>query len=224
MKKYALIVAGGSGKRMKSEIPKQFLPIHQVPILVHTIQKFDTFPDELSIILVLPQANLEDWDQLAGGYRPQSPFTKVPGGATRIDSVRNGLQVVKEDNALVAIHDGVRPMVSHTMIAQSFELAEEKGSAIATVKLKDSIRMFRPEGGGTQSVNREHYRLVQTPQTFQSKLIKGAYRQAGIEHLTDDASVLENMGKTVEIYEGDFKNIKITTPEDLKLAEAWLSF
>lgn len=216
MKRYALIVAGGSGIRMGSAVPKQFLLLKGKPVLMHTIQKFQALCDE--VVLVLPKDQLDYWGKLCADYDFRLSHKMAPGGSTRFMSVYQGLKQIPDDS-LVAIHDGVRPLVSDALIEQCFQTAQNDEAAVAAVKLKDTIR----DEKGT--LNRERFRLVQTPQTFQTRLIKDAYDFAkvldpeGIS-FTDDASVFEKSGRSVVLVEGDYKNIKITTPEDLTIAEA----
>jgi 2-C-methyl-D-erythritol 4-phosphate cytidylyltransferase len=220
MKKYAVIVAGGSGSRMLTEEPKQFILVMNKPILMHTISRFHMADKTTRIIVVLPNNQLETWKELCDTYGFSTQHKVVVGGKTRFDSVANGLREV-ESGSLVAIHDGVRPLVTIATINVSFETAESKGSAIAAVRLKDSIR--KQEGSITVSKNRNNYFLIQTPQTFLSSLIKEAYSKANeSENFTDDASVFEAYGGNVTLIEGNYRNIKITTPEDLVITQALL--
>lgn len=223
MKKYVIIVAGGSGSRMKTETPKQFIPIGGQPVLMHTLQRFYAYSEQMEIILVLPQAHFNTWADLCTQYHFAVPHCLVRGGDTRFASVKNGLDSIISLNAedLVAIHDGVRPFVSEQTIDQSFSVAAEKGSAIVVVALKDSIRKIKENA--SQSVSREDFRLVQTPQTFQLGLLRKAYEQSYAPFFTDDASVVEAAGFKIELVEGNYENIKITTPEDLRVATAFLS-
>lgn len=218
IKKYALIVAGGSGSRMGSEIPKQFLVVAGKPVLMHTLEKFKAY----TIILVLPETQIAYWKQLCTAYQFNLPHELCIGGETRFHSVRNGLGSITEQESLVAIHDGVRPMIAETIIAQSYQMAAEKGNAVVAVKLKDSIREITLTGH-TINRNRNNYWLVQTPQTFQTGLIKAAYEAATHYNFTDDAGVLEEFGQSINLLEGDYKNIKLTTPEDLILANGLLA-
>lgn len=216
--KYALIVAGGSGTRMGSALPKQFLELKGKPVLMHTIEKFSG----CRIILVIPEAQIAYWESLCTKYSFGVSHQVCKGGETRFHSVRNGLELITESNALVAIHDGVRPLITPSIINQTFVMAEEKGNAVAAVKLKDSIREITLEGR-TRNANRNNYWLIQTPQTFQAGIIKDAYAHATHYNFTDDAGVLEEYGKSVFLTEGSYSNIKITTPEDLIVAEALLA-
>jgi len=216
-KKYALILAGGSGSRMQSEIPKQFLTLNGKPILMHTLLKFQ-FCDE--IILVLPQAEIKYWEKLCADYQFVLPHTIVHGGINRFESVKNGLKMVNT-GGLVAIHDGVRPCIDKTIIQHTFEEADKNGCSIAVVKLKDSLRKQNGEQGSI-AIDRSEYFFVQTPQTFQTDLILKAYQQMYLPFFTDDASVFESDNGKVFITEGSYSNIKITTPEDLLIAEVLL--
>jgi 2-C-methyl-D-erythritol 4-phosphate cytidylyltransferase len=217
---YALIVAGGSGNRMNSEIPKQFLPIGGVPILVHTLKRFADYSYGLKIILVLPENEIANWEVIASKYFFKNPLEIVSGGASRYQSVKNGLQSIKEKEALVAIHDGVRPFVSKEIIHESFVKAEMHGNAITSVPLKDSIRIT--EGEKSRSADRSAFRLIQTPQTFKYPVIMKAYETSELSSFTDDASVAEYAGEQIKLIDGSYSNIKITTPEDLILAEGIL--
>lgn len=217
MQQYALIVAGGSGTRMGAEIPKQFLLLAGKPILMHTLAVFHQVKCEL--IVVLPEYQFSFWEQLCETYTFTIPHQVVGGGNTRFHSVQNGLAVIPE-NALVAIHDGVRPCITPKIIEATFDMAAKKGNGIAAVRPKDSIRLIDDEDN--HSVNRDYYRLVQTPQTFQSALIKRAYAQSPHGDFTDDAGVLEAAGSAIHLVDGDYRNIKVTTPEDLIVAEVFL--
>jgi 2-C-methyl-D-erythritol 4-phosphate cytidylyltransferase len=219
LKEYALIVAGGKGTRIKSARPKQFIELNGKPILLHTVEAFCRYSGALTIILVLPEDDLETWKAICKRFGFSHPVTIQTGGATRFQSVRNGLDKIEGDG-LVAIHDGVRPLVSEDTIGASFRLAALHGCAVAAVRLKESLRMTDQDN--TTAVDRSRYRLIQTPQTFDVKLIKSAYRMQEELTLTDDASVAEKAGHRISLFEGSFENIKITTPEDLVIAEALL--
>lgn len=219
MQKIALIVAGGSGTRMETNVPKQFLLLAGKPILMHTIEAF--YNSDIShIILVLPLCEMEYWNELCQIYEFTIKHQLVAGGASRFESVNNGLLYCNNQD-LVAIHDGVRPFISKEIITNSFETALEKGNAVAAVRLKDSIR--KVELLGNKNVNRDNYYLIQTPQTFKAKLIKEAYSLQDHINFTDDASVLEANGHAINLIAGDYKNIKITTPEDLLVGEAFIN-
>ena len=217
-------MAGGSGSRMQTELPKQFLCIGGQPILMRTIRRFAE-PSEGSLfgtptIVVLPEKDFPVWDQLCRVHRFDIPVQLVAGGNTRFQSVWNGLHALPSEG-LVAIHDGVRPFVSTQIIEHSFRVAAQKGSAVAAVSLKDSVRVV--EAGGNRAVDRALFRLVQTPQTFQLTLIQQAFQTEELPNFTDDASVAEHAGFPIHLIEGSYENIKITTPEDLIWAEALLA-
>jgi len=218
LKKYVIIVAGGSGSRMKSEIPKQFLQLNKIPILFHSILCFSTYDDDLEIIVTLPENQFELFFELREKYELEANIQLVKGGKSRYHSVSNAIKEIKEKKALVAIHDGVRPFIKHKIIKDGFETALKYGSAVTSVPLKDSIR--KKEKGITLSVNRDDYSLIQTPQTFLlDKIVKG-YGNDNNCDFTDDASVAESLGEEVKLILGDYSNIKITTPEDLTIAES----
>lgn len=215
--KYALIVAGGKGLRMGTELPKQFLPIGGKPVLMRTLEAFYAYDSEIQIILVLPRSQQEYWKQLCGEYHFSLPHRVVDGGETRFHSVKNGLAQVKVP-ALVGVHDGVRPFVSREVIARCYDLAVEKKAVIPVIGVVETVR--RVEGEGSVTVNRDDYRLVQTPQVFDAELLKAAYEQLYTPHFTDDASVVEALGVSVFLTPGNRENIKITTPFDLNIADA----
>jgi 2-C-methyl-D-erythritol 4-phosphate cytidylyltransferase len=220
MKKYALIVAGGKGLRMGADLPKQFMELAGLPVLMHTLNAFAPIED-IKLILVLPQAHFSFWEELCQKHHFILEHKVVVGGITRFHSVKNGLTAIEDQNSLVAIHDGVRPLIAKKVIEDSYQMAEEKGNAIVVVSLKDSLR--KQELLSNHSVNRANYYLVQTPQTFQTHLINDAYKNAsGDDNFTDDASVLESNGIAINMLAGDYKNLKITTPEDIVIAEALL--
>lgn len=229
MTKYAIIVAGGSGTRMKADTPKQFLGINGKPILMHTIAKFYLFSPLTKIIVVLPKREIDYWQHLVSKHSFDYDYQTVEGGKTRFQSVKRGLDVIEADEegtavdmqSTVAIHDGVRPLVPVKTIALSYMEALNNGCAIASVPLKDSIRSLQ-ENGGTQALDREQFRLMQTPQTFRVNAIKAAYEIEETPDLTDDASVFEKAGHAIHLIPGAFENIKITTPEDLIIAKAIL--
>jgi 2-C-methyl-D-erythritol 4-phosphate cytidylyltransferase len=216
---YAIIVAGGKGTRINSATPKQFLELDGLPILMHTLQAFYRYSSSINIILVLPQTDVSFWNSLCGKFNFDIPYTLAAGGDTRFQSVRNGLRKIKGDG-LVAIHDGVRPLVTTAMIAESFRLAAICQSAVAAVLLKESIRVTEKEK--TIAVDRSKFRLIQTPQTFQVDMIRKAYEIEEDPTLTDDASVAERSDHVITLFEGSYENIKITTPEDLIVAQALL--
>jgi 2-C-methyl-D-erythritol 4-phosphate cytidylyltransferase len=218
---YVVIVAGGSGKRMGIETPKQFLELAGKPVLMHTIERFHKYDKSIEIITVLPENQLRHWCALRDQYSFNIPHTLVKGGAHRFDSVRHGLKFVSEPG-LVAIHDGVRPLVSHATIERCFKTAEEYGNAIPVVSLADSLRFL--DDRRNEPINRLNVKQVQTPQVFDAALLKKAYEQAYDISFTDDATVLEKTGATIHMVEGNRENIKITNPEDLLLAQTLLPF
>jgi len=218
MQKFAIIVAGGSGTRMRSELPKQFISVAGKPILMHSLEAFNF--DSTQIILVLPKKQISFWKELCQKNAFFLAHKIVEGGSSRFESVQNGLNSIAEADGLVAIHDGVRPIIKKEIIKDSFAQAKEKGNAIVSVPLKDSIRII--DGEKNYAKDRAAFRLIQTPQTFKVQLIKEAFDSATHTNFTDDASVLEAYGKEIHLIEGDYRNIKITTPEDLMVAESYL--
>jgi 2-C-methyl-D-erythritol 4-phosphate cytidylyltransferase len=219
LREYALIVAGGKGTRIKSSLPKQFLELNGLPVLMHTIQAFHRYSSRLQIVLVLPEDDFTTWESLCTKHNFTINLVLQKGGDSRFQSVKNGLQKIEEEG-LVAIHDGVRPLVSEDIIGASFRLAAEHQSAIAAVRLKESIRMTDQDS--TKAMDRSRFRLIQTPQTFLVSLIKKAYEIKEDSTLTDDASVAERAGHVISLFEGSYRNIKITTPEDMIVAAALL--
>ena len=231
---FAIIVAGGSGSRMKSDIPKQFLLLNGKPILQHTIERFlavrlpdSVFsqteasqserykPGPLQIILVLPARERSIWEELCNEHNFHPAIQLIDGGHTRFQSVRNGLNAIQASTGLVAVHDGVRPFVSSDIIQAGFETAARVGSAVTCVPLKDSVRVVGADGF-SQAVDRNQYRLVQTPQTFRLDLFRQAFKADEQPFFTDCASVMEYAGFPITLIEGSYENIKITTPEDLR--------
>lgn len=219
-KEYALIVAGGKGTRIKSRLPKQFLELNGKPILLHTLEAFFRYSEKIIIVLVLPEDDFEIWKELCEKHNFNKPIALQKGGETRFQSVKNGLDKI-EAPGLVAIHDGVRPLVSEDIIGASFRLAAVHQSAVAAVRLKESIRMTDQDN--TKAMDRSRFRLIQTPQTFDVALIKQAYQMKEDLSMTDDASVAEKSGHVISLFEGSYENIKITTPEDLIIAEALMN-
>lgn len=218
MKKYAIIVAGGSGSRMKSEIPKQFLPLGGKPVLLHTLEAFES-AGNIEIILVLPAFQIQTWRNIVSEKGLSAAYRIVEGGETRFHSVRNGLATIPETDALVAVHDGVRPLVTPALISRCYDAASRFGAAVTAVSLKDSIRKLIT-GDSSCPADREQFRLVQTPQAFRVSWMKSAFERPYKSSYTDCASVIEDAGYQVQLIEGDYRNIKITTPEDLIVAEA----
>ena len=215
--KISIIVAGGKGERMNADIPKQFLEIQGKPILMHTLDVFNRFDAAMQLILVLPSVQIDLWKELCVKHNFTLNHEIVAGGQSRFNSVKNGLEVVKTP-ALVAVHDGVRPLVSIETIARCFESAEKYNAAIPVVDLVDSIRQVTSTD--SQSVDRNAFKLVQTPQIFDAELLLKAYEQKYTPLFTDDASVVEALGAKIHLVEGNRENIKITTEFDLKMAES----
>lgn len=217
MKKYILIVAGGKGLRMGADIPKQFLPIGGKPVLMRTIETFYKYDSSIDMILVLPVEQQDYWKSLCKEYAFSIPHRIVNGGNSRFYSVKNGLALV-EGEGLVGVHDGVRPFVSQEVIGRCFSDAEKKKAVIPVVGMVETVRHLL--GTGSETVDRDAYKLVQTPQVFSISLLKEAYKQEYTPEFTDDASVVEAMGASVSLVEGNRENIKLTTPFDLIVANA----
>lgn len=218
-KKVAIIVAGGSGTRMQSAVPKQFLELAGKPVLYHTIAAFAAAYADMEIILVLPEAHFSFANQLLQGFDPLPAVTIVKGGETRFHSVKNGLQLV-DSPSVVFVHDGVRPLVSTALIHACYEAALSHGSAIPVVDMKDSIREIR--AGNNAAVDRDRFKIIQTPQTFLSHLILPAFELPYDPLFTDEATVVERLGHPVHLLPGEESNIKITRPLDLTIADALL--
>lgn len=216
MKTFAIIVAGGKGLRMGGDVPKQFLPIGGKPVLMHTIEAFREALDDVQIVLVLPAEQHDYWQKLCKDYNFRSPELIATGGETRFHSVKNGLALLpKDDEAVVGVHDGVRPFVSRDTIQRCFGTAAEGKAVVPVVPVVETLRQILPDGTSITRPRNE-FRLVQTPQTFPLALLKQAYEQPYSEVFTDDASVVEAMGKGITMVEGNRENIKLTTPADLK--------
>lgn len=215
---YIIIVAGGKGLRMGSDIPKQFLPIGGKPVLMRTLERFREYSDDIQIILVLPEAQQEYWHQLCDEYHFDVEYTLANGGQTRFHSVQNGLAKVPDDaQGVVGVHDGVRPFPSIEVIKNCYETARTAKAVIPVIPVVETVRQL--DGDSSLTVPRDQYRLVQTPQTFDIQLLKAANNQPYNDGFTDDASVVEAFGHKITLVEGNRENIKITTPYDLKIAE-----
>jgi 2-C-methyl-D-erythritol 4-phosphate cytidylyltransferase len=217
LKKYVIIVAGGSGTRMKSAIPKQFMELHGKPILMRTIHKFFTSIDNCFIIVALAKEYQEEWKALCNQHQFIISHEVVDGGETRYGSVKNALALVP-DACIVGIHDAARPLVSTATILKVYAEAELMGNASPSVPLTDSVR--RVKGKENTAVDRKDYLIIQTPQCFHSHLIKKAFEKPYRSEFTDDATVLEAYGEKIHLIDGNRENLKITTPEDLIIAEA----
>ncbi len=215
MTNYALIVAGGSGSRMNADVPKQFLLLNEKPVLMHTIERFHEFDNAMEIIVVLPETQFSLWENLCHEYKFSIRHQLVAGGSVRFESVKNGLSKIQGDG-IVAIHDGVRPLVSFETIGRCFEVAQLKGNAIPVMPVIESLRMI--DGENSKAVDRSSFVTIQTPQVFSVSEIKTAYNQPFSEVFTDDASVLEAAGSAINLVEGNIENIKITHPADLIFA------
>ena len=215
---YIIIVAGGKGLRMGSDIPKQFLPIGGKPVLMRTLERFRAYSSALQIILVLPEAQQDYWRKLCEEYHFDVEYNLANGGQTRFHSVQNGLALVHDDaEGVVGVHDGVRPFPSIEGIRHCYETARTAKAVIPVIPVVETVRHL--EGDKSVTVPRGDYRLVQTPQTFDIQLLKSANRQPYNDGFTDDASVVESYGHAITLVEGNRENIKITTPYDLKIAE-----
>ena len=244
---YVIIVAGGKGLRMGSDIPKQFLPIGGKPVLMRTLERFREYSPTLQIILVLPKAQQDYWKQLCEEYHFNVEYQLADGGETRFHSVQHGLALIPDETeGVVGVHDGVRPFPSIDVIRRCYDTAREKKAVIPVIPVVETLRQIiskddrtnrtaeQTEEGGkvlqsyspcnkiSQTVPRNEYRLVQTPQTFDIQLLKAANRQPYNDGFTDDASVVESYGHAITLVEGNRENIKITTPFDITIAEALL--
>ena len=224
---YVIIVAGGKGLRMGGEVPKQFLPVGGLPVLMRTLLRFREYSPELNIILVLPKAQQEYWKSLCRQHQFNIPYQLADGGKTRFHSVQNGLALIPDDaQGMVGVHDGVRPFVSVEVIRRCYDEARIHQAVIPVVPVVETLRELisgdGQEGMASRTVPRDAYRLVQTPQVFGIQLLKAANRQPYSDSFTDDASVVESFGHAITLVEGNRENIKITTPGDLKIAEVLL--
>lgn len=220
MRTIAIIVAGGSGTRFGAELPKQFLNLKGQPILMRTIQAFG---NDFDVIVTLPEGQIDLWQELCRQHKFDVPHRVVPGGETRWHSVKNALDSIGDVNGVdvIAVHDGVRPMVTAEIINRTLEAARRDGAAIPVVALNDSVRQV--DGDSSHALDRSSLRAVQTPQAFDARLLVDAYRQPYEPTFTDDASVVEKFGRQVTLVEGDPMNLKITRPMDLALAEYLLN-
>jgi 2-C-methyl-D-erythritol 4-phosphate cytidylyltransferase len=219
LKYFAIIVGGGSGSRMLSEVPKQFMLLRGRPVLMHTIEAFNKSDYNPEIIVVLNVDFHQYWENLCLLHNFSIPHKLVKGGTQRFDSVKNGIKAI-QTKAIVAIHDAVRPLLSKQLIDRTFEEAERSGNAVAAIKSRDSVR--QNTGTHTIPLDREEIYLIQTPQTFSSEILKKAYTQEYRNEFTDDASVAEKIGIKINLIDGETRNFKITFPEDIRLAEIYL--
>ena len=215
---YIIIVAGGKGLRMGSDIPKQFLPVGGKPVLMRTLERFREYAEDLQIILVLPKAQQDYWHELCQKYDFKIKYWLADGGETRFHSVQNGLAKIPDDaEGVVGVHDGVRPFPSIDVIRNCYETARTAKAVIPVIPVVETVRHL--QGNTSETVPRNDYRLVQTPQTFDIQLLKAANKQPYNDGFTDDASVVEAFGFNITLVEGNRENIKITTPYDMKIAE-----
>jgi len=217
MKKAIVIVAGGKGLRMGGDIPKQFLPVKGLPVLMRTLNRFYEYDEDMQIVLVLPEAQQDYWHSLCEEYDFSVPYTLANGGETRFHSVSNGIAKVQDDVELIGVHDGVRPFVSVETITACYEEAAKTEAVVPVIDVVETVRHIENETSVT--VPRSEYRLVQTPQVFDAQLLRKAYNQPYTDFFTDDASVVERFGHAVSLVPGNRENIKITTPYDMKIAE-----
>lgn len=213
-----IIVAGGKGLRMGGDIPKQFLPVGEKPILMRTIDRFLQYDEKMQVVLVLPESQQDYWRTLCDEYHFSQPYTLANGGETRFHSVKNGLAKVSPDAQLIGVHDGVRPFVSLDTIRATYEEAARSEAVVPVIEVVETVRQL--VDGKSVTVPRSDYRLVQTPQVFSSSLFRQAYTQPYTDFFTDDASVVERFGHPVTLVPGNRENIKITTPFDLIIADA----
>lgn len=216
---YVIIVAGGKGLRMGGEVPKQFLPIGGIPVLMRTLMRFRKYSPELNIILVLPKSQQDYWHSLCQQHQFNIDFQLADGGKTRFHSVQNGLALIPDDaEGVVGVHDGVRPFVTVDTISRCYEEARHSGAVVPVIPIVETVRHITDNSSHT--VPRDEYRLVQTPQCFDIQLLKAANTQPYNIGFTDDASVVEAYGHAITLVDGNRENIKITTPFDLEIAEA----
>jgi len=220
MDKYILIVAGGKGTRFSNDQPKQLIDINGIPLLIWTFKTFEFLKNQAHFVLVLNTDLIGLWKELCYMYKFNIKHKIVEGGPKRFHSVKNGLNLVP-NNSLVAIHDGARPIVSKRVIQEGFLVAGRKGNAVPAIPVTESMR--ETDGSINGPVDRNKFRIIQTPQIFNAQKIKKAYNQSYDERFTDDATVFESLGETIQLIEGDKKNIKITTEEDLYFASSFLS-
>jgi 2-C-methyl-D-erythritol 4-phosphate cytidylyltransferase len=213
---YIIIVAGGKGLRMQSNLPKQFMVIHDKPILVHTMERFRAYNPEMHIVLAMNPEYIGYWEDLIRTFGFDIPHSIIPGGAERFHSVKHGLNSIDVSNAIVGVHDAVRPLVSIETISSCYQVAREQGNAVPVIQPADTLRVVS-EGSST-TVDRNAYRIVQTPQCFEINKLRKAYMQEYKPSFTDDASVVEASGEHIHLVQGNRENIKITDQEDVRMA------
>ena len=219
MRRGCIIVAGGRGLRIGSEVPKQFLLVGGTPVLMHTLWNLYDYDPFLQLIVVLPADEIGNWNELCHQHHFNITHQLVAGGDTRFQSVKNGLSLALECE-LIAVHDGVRPLVSHETLVRCFNSAAKYGTAIPVLPVNESVR--KGTMNSSVPVDRSSYFLVQTPQVFKASIIHESYNQRWIPEFTDDASVVEHSGTDVHLVTGNRENIKITFPEDLSIVELFL--
>ncbi len=215
---YAIIVAGGAGRRMHSDIPKQFIPVAGQPLMMHTINAFYNYSDKIKLIVVIHPDFTDLWNELCRKSDFNIPHKVVPGGKERFDSVKNGLNAINKEDGLVAVHDAVRPFVSTELINAAFDNAAIHGASVPVIAINDTLREIISDE--SRIIDRSNLFLVQTPQVFSVRMLKKAYQQQYDERFTDDAAVIESLGEKVHYFPGERNNLKITWPEDVVLAEA----
>lgn len=225
-RKYVIIVSGGTGSRMDNSVPKQFLELNRTPLLMHTIRAFNA--NDIHIVLVQNDAYADTWASLCTKHQFDVAHSLVAGGATRFHSVKNGLKFIVAnetdlDAVLIAVHDGARPLVSREIIDHSFQEVIEKKAVVPAIESRDSLRIISDDSGLNNALKREKVRLVQTPQTFFADILNDAYASDYSAEFTDDASVVEKSGYPIHLIEGDIRNIKITYPIDIAIAELWMN-
>lgn len=218
MKRAVIIVAGGKGVRMGLSTPKQFLDIAGIPILCRTVGQFRSFDPTIDVLIALPAQYIDYWKRISQAFLPESSYRIVKGGEERFHSVKNAVDALSSDTDLVGVHDGVRPLVSVSCIAQCYTTAALKGNAVPCINPPESIRTVLPDGT-SKIIDRNTVKLIQTPQVFHAEVLRRAYTQPYEPTFTDDASVVERLGEQINLIDGERSNIKITTFEDISYAE-----
>ena len=220
MEKIAVIVAGGKGSRMKSEVPKQFMLLRKKPVLYYSIKAFIDAFEDIKIILVLPEEHIGKGQEIIDGFFDNTRFRISSGGRTRFHSVKNGLALIEDEESVIFVHDGVRCLVTQKLVERCYKAAVEAGTAIPALTCNDSVRILTDNGN--KIIDRTKLRFIQTPQTFHSKILLPAYKIDYKESFTDEASVVEAFGIKINLIEGESNNFKITTLSDFNLAEILL--
>ena len=220
MEKIAVIVAGGKGSRMKSEVPKQFMLLRKKPVLYYSIKAFIDAFEDIKIILVLPEEHIGKGQEIIDGFFDNTKFRICPGGRTRFHSVQMGLSLIEDEESVIFVHDGARCLVTSKLIEKCYIAAVEAGTAIPALPCNDSIRILTEDGNTV--LDRTRLRFIQTPQAFHSKIILPAYKIDYKESFADEASVVEAFGIKINLIEGESNNFKITTLSDFNLAEILL--